>query len=131
MTDETPLGTTTLLDDGSEVTLVKKEIVEEPVRFYNIITEYHFNLFANGISTSNRFSNMYLIKDLKYVKDDRKFTPYEEFEGIPYDWYIKLRLAEQPLDVNRDGSDKHDNSLKAYVMRLIASNKRQLARTIV
>ena len=126
MTDDTPIGTTTLLDDGSEVTLVKKEIIERPVKYYNIITEYHFNLFANGISTSNRFSNMYPIKDLKYVKDDRKMTPYEEFEGIPYEWYEKLRLAEQPLEINKDNDVKFNNSLKSYVIRLINTNKRQM-----
>ena len=125
MTDDTPLGTTTLLEDGSEVTLVKKEVIEQPVEYYNIVTEYHFNCFANGISTSNRFNNLYPIKDYKFVKEEREVVPYEEYSEIPYEWYVKMRLAEQPREVNRDGADHHADSITSHILKdYIAKNKR-------
>ena len=97
MSDDTPIGTTTLLSDGREVTLVSKEVVHEPVKYYNLITEYHFNCFANGICTSNRFSNIYNINDYKYVKENRDSIAYDEYSDIiSKDWYDKFRLSEMP-----------------------------------
>ena len=54
--------------------LISQEIIREPVEFYNIITEKHYNLFANGILTSNRWSNRYSIKDMKYVLGDERMS---------------------------------------------------------
>ena len=48
---ETPVGTTTFNEQGNEVTLLSKERVIEPTRYYNVWTQYHLNLFANGILT--------------------------------------------------------------------------------
>lgn len=70
MTDETPLGTTTLLADGKEVQLVDKKVVYEPVEFYNLITANHFNCFASNVLTSNRFNNLYHIQDYKFVNNN-------------------------------------------------------------
>ena len=66
-TNATPIGTTTFADDGTNPTIVSEEIIEKPVKYYNIITDKHYNLFANGILTSCRLSNKYHIKDMKYV----------------------------------------------------------------
>lgn len=66
-TNATPIGTTTFADDGTNPTIVSEEIIEKPVKFYNIITDKHFNIFANGILTSCRLSNKYRIEDMKYV----------------------------------------------------------------
>lgn len=63
---ETPIGTTTFAEDGTFPKLVKQQIVKKDVKFYNIGTEKHFNLFTNSILTSSRISNMYSIKDMKY-----------------------------------------------------------------
>lgn len=63
---ETPIGTTTFAEDNTYPTIVSQEIVNSPVKFYNVGTEKHFNIFANGILTSSRISNMYAIKDMKY-----------------------------------------------------------------
>jgi hypothetical protein len=100
MTDATPLGTITYNQMGEEVTLVSKEVIREPVTYYNVWTEYHLNLFAEGILTSNRFNNIYPIVAMKFVKDDRALRPAEEFAGID-DKYIKgLRLQEQTYSVD-------------------------------
>lgn len=81
---ETPIGTTTFAEDLSMPTLVEQEIVHKDVKFYNIITDKHFNLFANGILTSCRLSNKYAIEDMKYV-GEQLITDEQErayFDGI-------------------------------------------------
>ena len=71
---ETPIGTHTFNERGEMPELISQEIIREPVEFYNIITERHYNLFANGILTSKRWSNRYGIKDMKYVLDDERMS---------------------------------------------------------
>lgn len=66
---ETPIGTHTFAEDGSFPELVSQEVIQKDVRFYNIGTTKHINLFANGILTSARISNKYAIQDMKYVGD--------------------------------------------------------------
>jgi len=93
---ETPVGTTTFNEQGLEVTLISKERVIEPTCYYNVWTQYHLNLFADGILTSNRFNNIYPIVDMKFVKDDRALRSVEEFAGIDEKYINGLRLREQP-----------------------------------
>lgn len=64
---ETPVGTHTFAEDESFPELVSQEVIKKPVRFYNVGTAKHINLFANGILTSSRISNKYAIEDMKYV----------------------------------------------------------------
>ena len=66
-TEETPNGTTTFAQDGTFPTVVSQEVVDKEVKFYNVITDKHYNIFANGILTSCRLSNEYKIEDMKYV----------------------------------------------------------------
>lgn len=66
-TEETPNGTTTFAQDETFPTVVSQEVVEKPVKYYNVITDKHYNLFANGILTSCRLSNKYRIEDMRYV----------------------------------------------------------------
>lgn len=123
MTDDTPIGTTTFNDKGEFVTLVSKEVVEKEVKYYNIITDYHINLFAGSILTSCRLSNIYPIVDMKYVKDDREIIPLSEF-NVPEEYYYGFRLGEQPTDINREGAVSFgDESVEDYVNRLIGLRK--------
>jgi hypothetical protein len=94
--DTTPVGTITFNEQGEEVTLISKETIEEPVKFYNVWTQYHLNLFAQGILTSNRFNNIYPIRDMKFVKDNRALRSLEEFANIDPKYISGLRLQEQP-----------------------------------
>lgn len=94
--DTTPVGTITFNELGEEVTLISKETIQEPVKFYNVWTQYHLNLFAQGILTSNRFNNIYPIQDMKFVKDNRALRPLEEFANIDPKYISGLRLQEQP-----------------------------------
>lgn len=118
MTNDTPLGTTTFNDKGEFISLVSKEVVKGKVNYYNIITDYHLNLFASTILTSCRLSNLYPIESMKYQKDNRELHKPEIFNEINPKWISRLRLLEQPLDINRDGAVKHDNTLVDYVKRL-------------
>lgn len=96
--DTTPVGTVTVNEYGEEITLLSKETITTPTRYYNVWTQYHLNLFANGILTSNRFNNIYPIEDMKFVKDDRDLRPREEFVGIDNRYVYGLRLQEQPRE---------------------------------
>lgn len=78
---ETPIGTHTFAQDGSKPTLIEQHIVNKQVRYYNIGTEKHINIFTNGILTSSRISNKYAIKDMKYI-GNRLISEQEEKEYI-------------------------------------------------
>lgn len=81
---ETPIGTTAFAEDMSMPTLVNQEVVKKEVKYYNIITDKHYNLFANGILTSCKLSNKYAIENMKYV-GEQLITNEEEqayFERI-------------------------------------------------
>lgn len=78
---ETPIGTHTFAQDGSKPTLIEQHIVNKQVRFYNVGTQKHINIFTNGILTSARISNKYAIKDMRYV-GNRLISEQEEKEYI-------------------------------------------------
>ena len=88
---ETPIGTITFAEDETEPVLVKQELINEEVDYYNIITDKHFNLFANGILTSCKCSNMYRIEDMKYVGE--RLMSDEEIEKY-FEWHEPLKLAK-------------------------------------
>ena len=77
---ETPNGTTTFAQDGTFPTVVSQEVVEKEVKFYNVITDKHYNLFANGILTSCKLSNKYHIENMRYIGE--KLISEEEEKAI-------------------------------------------------
>jgi hypothetical protein len=95
MTADTPIGTVTVNEQGEEITLVSAEVVKESVEFYNVWTEYHLNMFAQGVLTSNRFNNTYPIVGMKFVKGNTELRDLAEFNGIDPKWIQGLRLQEQ------------------------------------
>lgn len=83
---DTPNGTTTFAQDETFPTVVSQEVVEKEVKFYNVITDKHYNLFANGILTSCRLSNKYRIEDMRYIgekliSDEEKDTYFDSLEN--------------------------------------------------
>ena len=83
---DTPNGTTTFAQDGTFPTVISQEVVEKEVKFYNVITDKHYNIFANGILTSCRLSNKYRIEDMKYVgekliSDEQEKAYFERIEN--------------------------------------------------
>lgn len=88
-TEETPNGTTTFAQDETFPTVISQEVVEKEVKFYNVITDKHYNIFANGILTSCRLSNEYKIEDMKYV-GERLITD-KQIE----DYFYKIQNKKQ------------------------------------
>ena len=117
MSDETPIGTTTFNAKGEYVKVVSKEVINEEIEFCNIITDYHINLFANNILTSCRLSNIYKIKDMKYVKDNRKLNTKEEL-NVSDKWYYGLRLSEQDKNINKDNNSYKGETINDYINNL-------------
>lgn len=83
---DTPNGTTTFAQDGTFPTVVSQEVVEKEVKFYNVITDKHYNLFANGILTSCKLSNKYRIENMRYIgekliSDEEKDTYFDSLEN--------------------------------------------------
>lgn len=78
-------------------TLEKCEEIHEEVEFYNIITDYHMNLFAEGILTSTSLNNLYPIEKMTFIKEDRE--PVFDTSIFKDKWIKGLRLNEQPNDV--------------------------------
>jgi len=109
MTDDTPIGTTTINVRGEEVTLVDKCIMIDIVNYYNVITKHYLNLYADGILTSMRYNNIYPIVDMKFVKDSRQLRNHNEFVDIDQRWIDGLRLSEQTIPLA---------SIKWYTQRL-------------
>jgi len=101
MTNDTPIGTITMNEYNQEVTLIDKTVVNETVNYYNVITNYYMNLYANGILTSMRFNNVYHIDEMKFVKDNRILRSLIEFSDIDSRWINGLRLCEQqqPIEI--------------------------------
>lgn len=90
--------------------LIKCERVDETVEFYNIITNYHLNLFANSVLTSCRLNNLYPIENMKFIKENRQNIPKEKYGNIDDKFYYGLRLDER----NCNDIDE----LNVYVERL-------------
>ena len=94
-------GEHTIKEDGSLVTITSCVKLQKEVTYYNLATSKRLNNYANGILTGCRFTNIYPIQDMKYVKDDRPLIAREEYKEIPDKYFDGLRLAEQPLDTQK------------------------------
>ena len=97
--DESPVGMKTFNSNGEIVTLVSKKRIAEKTYAYNIITGYHINVFANGILTSWRLNNIYEMKNMKFVKDNRELIDISCFADIPKEYFDGLRLSELAKDL--------------------------------
>lgn len=83
ITHEIPETTTMVLDSDTVVPMnvVSHETLQGPVTYYNVVTDVHLNLFANGILTSCRYSNLAPIRDMRYCVNSTSHK-LDEFE--PY-----------------------------------------------
>jgi len=112
MTAATPIGTVTVNEHGQEITLTNKQVIENTIEYYNVITDYHMNLFSDSVLTSCRFNNIYPITDMKFAKDGRTPRTRAEFENVEDRFFHGLRLAEQTADIE---------TVEWYVNRLLAT----------
>jgi hypothetical protein len=65
---------------------------ETSVDYYNVITDYHINLFANGILTSCRLNNIYPIKNMKFVKSNLMYNE----QKITSEYLERLEMYKLP-----------------------------------
>lgn len=103
--------------------VISVENIKEIVEYYNIITDFHMNCFANGMLTSCRYNNLYPIKNMVFDKsqinvepkwkvNQKKFIPNPEI--LPK--YINgMRLTEN--------TTMTINEMKEYAVNL--ENKRK------
>lgn len=89
---------THLFEYPQDIPECKCEEIHESVKYYNIVTAYNFNCYANGILTSKRYSNMlYPITDeMKYDKTVKHINTCkrEQFNFLTDEEFEKLRLSE-------------------------------------
>lgn len=105
--------------------IISVEKIEEVCEYYNIITDYHMNCFANGILSSCRYNNLYPIKDMKFIKDDRlskqpRWKVYaDKFRQYPVlgTYLDGLRLYEQE-DISTEDTVKYVTNLELLKKRL-------------
>ena len=112
------IGTRTFNAQGEIVTITDMQFVEEKIEYMNVITNYHFNVFANGILTSNRLSNLYPIKDMKYVKDNRPLVDASSYPEIEEKYFDGLRLAEQNMKMQDSIVDMQRGDVVEFVNTL-------------
>ena len=107
---------THLFEYPQDIPECKCEEIHESVKYYNIVTAYHFNCYANGILTSKRYSNMlYPITDeMKYDKTVKHINTCkrEQFGFLTDDEFEKLRLSEMEYSDEMRDEVKHFFTLK-------------------
>ena len=99
-------------EKGEYITLTKIEDSYRTEVPYAIATNYHINCFTGGVVGSLGYNNLYPIKDRKFVKDDRKLRPFEEFD-IPREFYDGFRVAE----INDRTAAKINKSVNEYFVK--------------
>lgn len=77
----------TIKEDGTTVRVVSCKQIEKTVKFYNIASHEHINVYANGVLTSNRLNNRFKIVDNKFtdekVMSDKEVKDYCDYlEGV-------------------------------------------------
>ena len=117
MDEEIDIGTRVFLEDGTTAKVIGKEEVEEEVNVYNVMTKQHINLFAEGILTSLRFNDIYEIKDMKFIKDNRELNKKEDYPNIPENYFEGLRLAEQKNTLVESGKPWWEERVENVIMK--------------
>lgn len=114
--------------DGTTPAIVKCEKVNKEVKYYNFECARHLNCFANGTMCGSRFSNVYPIEGMKYIKDGRELAKREDYAEIPDILFDGLRLAEQP-NMDRGAADQVDyfNTMKEHVIHNYVEHEQHYA----
>ncbi len=120
--NELKIGSHVYNSNGEIVELVSWKVIEEAMDSYNVITNYHMNMFANGILTSCVLSNIYEIKDMKYVDSSIERLTNKDLEGISEKYTKGLRLNEVPSNF-RGSKEETIEYIKKYVQKLISKEK--------
>ena len=114
----------TVKQDGSTPYIVKCEKIYKEVKYYNFATDRALNNYANGVLCGCRFSNVYPIENMKYVKDDRKLATREEYKEIPDKLFYGLRLAEQQNLNDSPDNVNYYHTMKEHVIHNYIEHER-------
>ena len=121
--NELNIGSHVYNSKGKIVELTSWKEIEEEIDSYNVITNYHMNMFANGILTSCVFSNIYNIENMKYVDQRIERITNEDLEGIDEKYIKGLRLNEVPSNF-RDNKETTISYINDYVNNLKAKENK-------
>ena len=115
-------------EDGTTPAIVSCEKITKEVKYYNFECARHLNCFANGTMCGSRFSNVYPIEGMKYIKDGRELAKREDYAEIPDILFDGLRLAEQP-NMDRGAADQVDyfNTMKEHVIHNYVEHEQHYA----
>ena len=80
----------TLKEDGTTACVLSCREIEKEVKFYNIASHEHINVYANGVLTSNRLNNRFKIVDNKFT-DEKVMTDKEVADYIDHLNAIKAK----------------------------------------
>lgn len=114
----------TVKQDGSTPYIVKCEKIYKEVKYYNFATDRALNNYANGVLCGCRFSNVYPIENMKYVKDDRTLATREEYKEIPDKLFYGLRLAEQQNLNDSPDNVNYYHTMKEHVIHNYIEHER-------
>ena len=87
-------GMHTINCDGEEVEILSIKKIKAPTLFTSVITDYHMNLYVNGILTGIKLSNLYEIKNMKFVKNEVVNNEKNDFCDMKDEMFNGLRLSE-------------------------------------
>ena len=73
----------TLKEDGTTAYVLSCREIEKEVKFYNMASHEHINVYANGVLTSNRLNNRFKIIDNKFT-NEKVMTDKEVADYISY-----------------------------------------------
>lgn len=109
-------GDAVLTNHGS-YKMVSLEKIYSKVKYYNLESNYHDNIYAEGVLCGSRFSMPYTIDDnYKFIKEKRNFYKREDFMEIPDDLFYGLRINEQPLIENQTNNVMYFNTVKEHLI---------------
>lgn len=120
------VGDEFLMEDGTISELVSCEKRFESCEYYNIITERHFNIYANEVLTSCSLNNFRKIENFKFVGQKHTVLTFNAFKQMLdvgdnevkiKEYFDKLRISEMSM------SDVVKNA--EYVAKLISLEKRK------
>ena len=111
------VGEKVYTSSGEAVTITSIELINGPETSCNVILDHHINLFVNDIlTTACNFSNMYEIKDMKYVVDTNNRLDVSKLNVDPK--YIEgVRLSELPKDFMKNEEETINNINKFFELR--------------
>ena len=106
-----------VLTDHGSFKMISLEKVHGEVKYYNVTSYYHDNIYADGVLCGSRFSMPYDIdEDYKFTKEERNFYKREDFKEIPDYLFYGLRIDEQRNIENQSNGVKYHNTVKEHLL---------------